>query len=336
MTRGSGTVCSIDKFNEYCGIFEEEDFGLSAINFFRTIGHTLTNKPYLVAEDISYCIYFKLGFNHTFTQQEIESFSCIKQFSLLFQLDDDIFDKATHRVIKYYAIELYVQKSDRSQIAHIIHNAFSRESEFCVVIIFRNYEECMISISYGKDIDGNKIYLSDWISINSNINYINKIDVYNLSFKSSLSFLSDFIYYSSREYYTYVPSTEYIYNEISNFGFLVVDYKLDKDAIDEFIYGILNYHIKLYGDDYVAIDELEGLQIDDDFDFDLFEFDMELEFNEKNEYGEEYDDDYDDECDDSLKDESDSEQIDINNIDENILKDPVKLIKWLEKYIDEN
>ena len=160
--------------------------------------------------------------------------------------------------------------------------------------------------------------------------------MYNLSFKSSLSFLSDFIYYSSREYYTYVPSTEYIYNDISNFGFLVVDYKLDKDAIDEFIYGILNYHIKLYGDDYVAIDELEGLQIDDDFDFDLFEFDMELEFNEKNEYGEEYDDDYDDECDDSLKDESDSEQIDINNIDENILKDPVKLIKWLEKYIDEN
>lgn len=327
-------MSTISNFDEYYQIFEEEDFASSAIHLFRTIGHTLTYKPYLVADDIKYCIYFDFGFKHIFTQQEVESISYINQLSLLFQLDDNIFDIATHRSIKYYAIELSGSKSNRSHIAHTIHNSFSRESASSTVILFRNDSECMLSISYGKGEDGNKIYLSDWINANSEVDYIEKISVENLSFSSSVAFIADFIYYSARKYYIYQFSKEYIYNQILNLDFFRIDYRLDKDAVNKFIEDMLYGHIKFYGDDYIEEDEYDENMNNtnyNDLDLDMIELELELESDEKSQIGdfEEFDEG-DEMDDDSYEDGKDSYQVDIDKIDDYILNDPIELVKWLK------
>lgn len=329
--KGCESMSAISNFDEYYQIFEEEDFVSSAIHLFRTIGHTLTYKPYLIANDIKYCIYFDLGFKYIFTQQEEESFSYISQLSLLFQLEDNIFDIATHKSIKYYAIELSVSKSNRSNIAHTVHNSFSRESTNGTVILFRNDSECMLSISYGKGEDGNKIYLSDWINVNSDVEYIEKIDVQNLSFSSSLAFISDFIYYSAREYYIYQFSKEYIYNQILNLDFFRTDYRVDKEAVNRFIDEMLYGHIKLYGDDYIEEDEHNGNINNtnyDDLDLDMIELELESESDKKSQIDDF--EEFDEMNDDSYEKDIDAYQVDIDEIDDYILNDPIELIKWLE------
>jgi len=275
-----------------------------------------------------------LGFNHVFTQQEIESFSYINQLSLLFQLDDNLFDVATHSSINYYAIELSVSRSNRSNVAHTIHNSFARESADSTVILFRNNSECMLSISYGKGENGNKIYLSDWINVNSDVNYIENIAVYNLSFSSSLAFISDFIYYSAREYYIYQFSKEYIYSQILNLDFFRIDNRVDRDAVNEFVEGILYGHIKFYGDDYIEVDKYDDYINStsyNDLELDMLELELEMESDEISGIDdfEEFDDT--DELDDeSYEGDTDRYKVDIDDIDDYILNDPIELIKWLE------
>jgi len=328
-------VLTISNFDEYYQIFEEKNFVLSAIDFFKTIGHTLTCKPYLIADDIRYCIYFDLDFNHVFTQQEIESFSYISQLSLLFQLDDSVFDVSTQRSIEYYAIELSVSRSDRSNIAYIIHNSFARESTNNTVILFRNDSECMLSISYGKGEYGNKIYLSDWINADSDVSYIEKIIAYNLSFSSSASFLSDFIYYSAREYYIYKISKEYIYNQILNLDFFKIDYRLDRDALNKFIEDILYSHIKFYGEDYIEVDEYDDNINNNNheaLELDILELELELELESDGKSEIDDFEEFGESDNDSSEDDTDVNQVNIDDIDDYILNDPIELIKWLENH----
>lgn len=348
-------VFSISKFNEYCGIFEEDDFSLSAVDFFRLIGHTHTFKPYLVAEDISYCIYFELGFDYRFTPQEIEYFSYIKQLSILFQLNRDVFDMVTDKVVKYYAIELSVIERDRSLIAHTIHSAFAQQSEDCTVIIFRNHKECLLSISYGEE-DDKRIYLSNWINTSSDIGYIENLFAHNFSFISVIEFISDFIYYSARESYIYQLSKDYFYSQASNIEKFRIFNKFHNVGQDKFVGDGIYYDIKPYGNDYIKIEKVKDYQIknlaDIDLDLDLLELELgeisktkiskkmnensdneldfdllELELEEvlKNITFEESDKKLNDFFEDSTK----VDQIDVTDIDDNILNDPIELIKWI-------
>lgn len=329
--KGREHVLPIFRFAEYCGIFEEENFGSSAVNFYRKIGHTLACKPYLTADDINYCIYYGLGFCHSFTEVERETFSYIQQLSLLFELDDSTFDIVTNRTIRYYAIELSAQKSYRSRVAYIIHNAFTRESAHCAVIIFRNHGKCMLSISYGKGEYGNTIYLSDWIGTNNGVDYIRRIIAYNLSFLSSISFISDFIYYSAREYYIYSPSKDYIYNSISNIEIFGIENQKNWDVTDEFV-EYKNYYARMYGDDYIETERFDNSQIEgfNVLDFDLLELELD-ETSDSNilEESNGLDESEDDFFENDMDDKKDN-QIDISEIDKHILDDPVELLKWIK------
>lgn len=329
--KGREYVLPISRFAEYCGIFEGKNFGLSAIDFYRKIGHTLTCEPYLTADDIDYCIYYSLGFRHSFVKVEREAFSYIQQLSLLFELDDNTFDIATNRTIRYYAIELSVKKNYRSRVAYIIHNAFTRESEHCAVIIFRNHGKCMLSISHGKGKYDNTIYLSDWIDANSSMDYISRFMAYNLSFLSSISFISDFIYYSAREYYIYSPSKDYTHNNIFNMGIFGTENQKDWDITDEFV-EYKNYYARMYGDDYIETEWFDNPQIEgaSDLDFDLLELELdETSDSDILEESNELDETEDDFLGNNMDSKEDN-QIDISEIDKHILDDPVELLKWIK------
>jgi len=313
-----------DLLYDSIGLFINPNFQDDVMSYFRAVGHIENTTPLVVAEDILHCIYTELNFKAHFDKEERLAFSCIEELSHLFTLDNDVFNTPHSAQVRYYAVSLNSIKSDRTTIANVILNAFAKNTSDYIVIMFRHDSKCLLS--FAKKTIGCVTFFSDWFDYSSISNILQKSSIANLSLQNSGEFFLDFAYMMAREYYTHPKSKDLIHSE----WYLLNDDDYSRLAWNDYAQELMFGHIHDYGDDYIEPPNNADYQKDNfdesDFDFDL----LELELDEMIAAGLDIEDDeYGVEEEDFFFDES--EQIDISHIPSEILSDPVKLLKWLEK-----
>ena len=151
------------------------------------------------------------------------------------------------------------------------------------------------------------------------------INIENLSLRNSDDFFLDFAFAIARLYYIYPISRDYAHSEW--YSLREDDY--DKSNWKNFADDLMYAHIYEYNDDYIDISDTEDYQTDNlasgDYDFDLLELELD-EMMAKELFELDEDDNFEEE---DFFDEY--ERTDIENIPNEILNDPVKLLEWLRK-----
>jgi len=309
-------------------LFRSSDFPGKAMEFFHAAGHTIAEKPLIVADDVLRCIYSELEFKAYYDSAERSAFVCISSLSHLFTMDDEAFNKTKNAPVQYFSVCLNTLLFERTAIANIIANAFAKSITGYCVILFRHEEICMLSFS--KKFKSSVTIFSDWFSEASVVDIMRRIDIANLTLHSSDEYIMDLVYIAARQYYTSPISRDYAYAEWANLKLFsdlgdmlaIVD---QKEFMDDLMYS----HINNYGDDYVGEFDFSDYQADiiesSDYDFDLLELEIDemiatggLEFKD--------DEDTDDELEEVI---DEYERIYADEIPLEIIEDPVLLLKWL-------
>jgi len=313
------------------GLFTSSALHGEALGFFCSVGHTSAVSPLIVAEDILHCIYSELAFNAYFNKIERLAFSKINDLSHLFTLDNEAFDKKSTRQVRYYAVSLNTDKSERTVIANDILRAFVKNTTDYIVILFRHERMCMLA--FAVKLNGFITVYSDWFGYDDYRDISARVDLGNMTLRNSDEFFYDFVYMAARHYYTHPTSRDYAHAEWST-----ANYFFDEDEIftrqswKEVAPMIVFSHIYEYGDDFIDLPLAEEYQNDimEESEYDLLLMELELEESlaaQKFDFAAD-DDEFVDEEDDFL---DDNERIDASNIPPEIMSDPVKLLEWLNK-----
>jgi hypothetical protein len=212
--------------------------------------------------------------------------------------------------VRFFSVDLGFNILDRSYIQHVVHSLIARKASCCSVAIFRHHNAISMSVAYDKANANQTVYLSDWFELNDTAfdAFFAGIGESDFSLRNGTDFTSDLIYLTARDYYIRPLSFEYL------------RYELNSDE------NYLNEVIKKYGADYVADAYIEVLNtridIPDEIDFDLIEYELEqMEFPESEEFDD--DDDFNDFDDDTGNNIT-------GGIPKEVLADPVLLLKWLD------
>jgi hypothetical protein len=168
--------------------------------------------------------------------------------------------------------------------------------------------------------------LSDWYEAESDYDRLTeKMHVANVSLKSACSYIEDFIYNIARKYYIYP-----IHREMIIYTAIPIDYfnvgwdrYIDRDAIQQYKYDALNRYIDEYGDDYVDLNDYSSRNADIGKELDMLLLEMDSIDEQNDELLEEHESDEEHE---NFEDDSE-----LNNIDPEILNDPILMVKWLQK-----
>lgn len=307
-------------------LFRGSDFTKEAMKFFRTVGHTATSSAEIVAKDVLYCIYSELNLPGIFGADDRIAFSHISSLSYLFSIGNEVFNKRSSTSVKYYAIEIDVSTQERTVTANTIASGFAKNNNSFLVILFRHEDMCAFSFTHPQTHCGS-IY-SDWFGNTSIADALLRLDIVNLSLNSSSDFFDDLTYMLARRYYIERVSKDYAHLEwLQQRDFL--ENNQDQEVLErcDFISEILFSHIKEYGDDYIEEPYLVVYQTEtidsSDFDFDM----LELELDELVASA-----DLDFFDDDAVDEEEIIDQygrIIADEIPDNVLNDPVLLLKWL-------
>jgi hypothetical protein len=260
-----------------------------------------------------------------------------KELALLFKLDGTVFDKTIGKEIYYFSIELSVSAGERSSVASALQIVISHIVSANTVILFRNESKYMISFSASSSEGKESVVLSDWFFAGSHCDsFFESLAVFNFSFASSSAFYADFRHAAARQYYTYPCSHEYV-----RFAVLLL-YSLperSKTSLRETIYRngqsillepilalamtmlmmrilrLLNRLTRKILTSNLQEYELEQLgAFDDDFQEPPFEDEVELALQPS---------------------DSPNLQIDSTSIPADVVRDPVKLLTWLEHHENE-
>lgn len=304
-----------------------------AMSFFSAIGHTCTSSALSVDSDPMHFVYGTLATKTVLSQTDRVALLSAKCIALLFVIDSSVFDYSENGTINYFSVDLSVPRGDRSVAASAIQMVIAKTIASNTVILFRSEDSFMLSF-YLKNSDGiGSVVLSDWLSTGSHdSSYYESLAAYNLSFASAKAFYLDFCYAAARHYYTYPCSREFARYVVFPTLFSNGEEResLTRDDISDIIRGILLEPIIEYGDDYID-DELLSSYSDDeleDTDFDLLEYELE----QMGAFDEGFQDS-------PLDDEfelvatpafSQSSSFDSSAIPADVMRDPVKLLSWLE------
>ena len=316
----------MDEFLYYngSGLFSGYDFPSEALGFFRAVGHTTSSKPLVVADDVFRCIYNELKFTAFFDGGERSAFHQIESLSHLFTLEGDVFHDPKSTGVRYYAVSLNTSKSDRTTTANTILNAFTKNAKDFFVFIFRHDEMCMFA--FAMRTYESLTYFSKWFDNAGVDEFVGRADSGNISFHNGGELFSDFVYMAARSYYVHPLSRDCIHAEW---------YLLNEDerpSWNDYAIARMSENSMKYGDDYIDVIITKDYQVDNidskDFKLDLLALELELERIEEYDAFELDEFDYDDFEDDE---EYDSERIKIEDIPIDVMADPVKLLKWLQK-----
>jgi len=314
---------------------DEESLVSVAMSFFYTLGHTCTSTALFADSDPMNFVYGALATKTVLSPSDRAALLKATEIALLFKLDGAEFDKTIGKEIYYFALELSVSTGERSSAASALQMVISHIVSAYSVILFRNDGKYMISFTAPSSEGKESVVLSDWFCPGSHCDsYYESLAAFNFSFASSSAFYADFCHAAARQYYLYPCSREYARYVVLPSMLPAGEEQdfLSRDDISEMVRSILLEPIKAYGDDYVddaylvdySADELE------DTDFDLLEYELE-------QLGA-FDDDFqeppfDDETElASQQSDTQTPQIDSASIPSDIMRDPVKLIKWLEDH----
>jgi hypothetical protein len=306
-------ACEIENFSD---LLSACDFAQAAIDVFKALQFTEESKPQSSSANALNFVYSNLSQDLVLTQEDRDTLASIKQMAHLFDVSD--FDVG-HPNIRFFSVDLGDGKTNRSYTQYVIHSSIARKSDYCSAAIFRNCGSVSLSVAYNKASKPKSIYLSEWFELDgADIEaFFVRIGVAGFSSQSGVEFARDLIYLAARDYYTHPLSYEYL--------------RFELDTQEEF----LNQIIDKYGDDYIAEAIVEesnkGMDSKDEFDFELIEYELEqLGLAESDD-----DEDFDDEYSDGAISDGAEGGIRAGEVPQEVLADPVLLLKWLDDHSTE-
>lgn len=316
-------------------IFQKDELCCRAMKLFYATGHTFNSKPRTPDRDIRDLVYIDVRNKHVFTPDEWLILDCVESASLLFTNGAEYFEETTvDETIDYFAISLNTLESERSQLSYDIHQIFSQlSSSILSVILFEASGGYMFSLAKRRNEQRSIVVLSDWYNANELLDksLIDSLDVANISNKNAAEFFKDFSYNMAREY----PPVSY---EQVRYELLPIDF-VDKSSliaervqlnkiIQENVMGFFHE----YQDDFIPKKHKENtLHVlnTDDFTMELFEIE-----NSANDNVDE--DDFTKEDDSDVNDVGYAGDEDTFAVlDDALFKDPIKMLKWIEKHLDQ-
>ena len=266
--------------------------------------------------------YFDNRTDVSLTREQRSLFKAFNNVSRLFSVNRCVF----------FSINLLTSKVNRSQAAHDIHTMIHPVVEADgTICLFCHDDEVMLSfLGFGL-----RCILSDWYPMaDENETLLEKLDIANFSIVRGTDYFSDMIYLLARNYYQSGQPSTYELIPIDFISRAGVD-EIDREALNQYVQDQLNAPLYEYGDDYVEYDESAQIQNTDigaDLDLMLLEMDDE----DDNPFGEdiEPEDDLDDD-DEFFDEDAESENKDeyeFDDIDPEIFRDPLLMVKWLNRH----
>ena len=300
------------------------DFGME---LFRLAGHTFSSEPVFRDRSIRQFMYYDLDSDIVLTSADWDYLNCIRDISLLFSNGSEHFDdpKIESR-LEYFSVALISLRRDRSTDAYAIHRILARLSTAPFSIVLFRWEDCfMLSWAiHGRSRDIS-VVVSDWVPLDAidSDELIERIDAACFSRNSIPEFIADFEYGFARSYYLgKEPSEFYLEFDLLPMDFVFRNYGdyPGREARIENSRLVYTSPQEQYGYDYVepeqSVTDEEWYEADDT---DLLLLELDLEISE----GSEETDDYG----------SESEEVEdiYGDLDEELYRDPVKMVRWLEK-----
>lgn len=277
-------------------------------------------------QNIENFIYFTVQNKSHYNAQEMIYLKHIETASFLCELRYcDLIDsnESSDDTIVFIAIEINSSEKDRSEDSFYISQILSKTYNGFVVLIIKNADHIM----FCTYIDDQAASMSEWYNINSTCMDLFSLCAVCYPYISGVRTVKDYyyelVYGFSRDYIRYPESYEFAaYQALPYIELDTVDIFMSKLQIKEIIEQNRNYYKEKYGYDYVEPDNSFAVLLEEDDKWILLELDdfalpdEELEDADVGDY-EDHDDDI--------------EQIDYSDIEDEILNDPVKLLKWLEQ-----
>ncbi|KIL37314.1 hypothetical protein SD71_01055 [Cohnella kolymensis] len=281
------------------------------------------------------------------TNNEVNYLQHVQGISYLFNLSNECKGLDAIRSCKikgkrisslvFLAVELNGFLNERSYYVHFLTQILSKCYTSPVVLLWKFDNDIAISAldNYHDGPMSENVFLSDWHSCaRTDIAVIQKLSELrfdNLNARNILDLFYDILWASSRDYYIYPESQEYL-----KFGLLLnryISYDKSKygtpiylldDRLEEEVSQRRSYYPDLYGDDYIV--EYQQLEIKIDEDIDDISIDELLIM-------EQYYDDVSDEEDieDNFYDDEEHQNEEVDEIDEVFFDDPIKLLELLNQ-----
>lgn len=318
-------------------MYSDEKYELTFCDFamclFRDTGHTDASSPIYANHSSNQAMYFDSQKNIALSRMQREILSLVSNISLLFELTDNAFEKATGKKVAFYSVTTHSTFFSRSQDAHNVHFLLRQYWNCAYSVVVFNYENSVI-LSFADETG--HIMLSDWYNIDSELdNLLGRLDISNVSLNSADTYLSDLIYALVRWYYIHPISPEeasYSLLPIDYFSSLMRDFdQIDREETKETIRSILRSAEDEYTTDYVDPDDQDGISaFNFEAEIDLLGLELEIVNDDGFETILDDEDDYD-EDDESEDGDAPMDEYLFENVDPEIFNDPTLMVKWLER-----
>ncbi|NLX64367.1 MAG: hypothetical protein GX022_06315 [Clostridiaceae bacterium] len=283
-----------------------------------------------VNQKIEEFIYFTVPNKVYYSQEEMRYLNRIETVSFLCELHHSelINNKESSNLdtdsIVFIAIEINSPERDRSVDLYYISQILNKTYDGFVVIIAKSANNIMFSTCIEKNI----VFMSEWYNINSS--YTDIIPLCAICYSNILGartiedFYYELVYGFSREYLLYNESFEFTAYQLFPYIDDFTNYCcITKQQIMEVANQNFNYYKEKYGFDFVEPDNSFAVLLEEDDEWALL---IELEdYKSLDEF---------ENCDDF---EDKKQYIEYSGLDDEILKDPVKLLNWLkQRYTEKN
>lgn len=296
-----------------------------AMRLLSTAGIAGVDDPVFINHTSKQAIYFDSDGKQYLSSDQRGLLDDFCNVSLLFFLDDKVFEKRTHKRIAFFSLDLLCLKKYRSQIAYDVQMLLEYVYNADASIVLCRHDDKVMFTFAGF---GQACVMSDWFEEETDDDtIIERIHVVNERLSTAHEFYLDIIYNIARKYYIYPISKEQaIYESLPLNCFDPNKERPDSYEIQEAIDKYLNTYVDLYGDDYVESRGkiISNNEISMELDALLLSIDDDIE---------EIDDT--DVLEASVYDDSETqtdEEREIDDLDPELFKDPVKLVKWIEKH----
>ena len=302
----------------------------AGICFFSHLGYSGGGLPLLGASSRKAFVYSHLPEGHLLDDFDRCHMSSIHAGTHLFDWSTDDYPESSDSV-GVFAVDMEDVGYARSEEACAVHRIMSKFSTKWSIVLFRHQRSLLLSFLRPANAGSCTIYLSDWISCDTpDLGQLERIHITSTSLKSPIDCFDGFMYEAIRPYYKEPltrSSVAYGIMDMINVSTKIDLPLISREDLDDAIDKAMYYYVGLYGDDYI---EDETLEIDDEDDFNLEDAEWELENsasdNEDERLGNQH------EMFSSRNDYHDTSAVNVEDIPDEIMANPISLLNWLEEH----
>ncbi len=309
--------------------FDCSDLCNASITLLSAMGYPIKPHDDMGNQKIESFIYFTAQKKVHYNEQEMMYLNQIEKASFLCELQHkDIFNNNNYSEdsIVFLSVEIISSEKERSEVSFFLSKILSKAYDGFVVLLVKKKDNIMFCTCIPEQV----VCMSEWYNTNSTYMTLLPLCTICYPYITGVQTVRDYYYELafgfSRDYIRYPESYEFIaYQALPYIEPDTSEVFISIKQIKEIAEQNIKYYEEKYGYDFVNPDNNFTV---------LPEEDDELIFLELDDFGlpsDEFDDGDVDEYYVDTDDEDDIHQIDYSSIDDETIKDPVKLLKWLEQ-----